>query len=157
MLKPLDPQRLNALAREEDVDDDLDFTLHHHMSTVRKEISEDDDWGLGVWNLLMEGGRWMVNIRRTRSMERGETKGSDEWYIFFYVRAVVLAHSTSIADPPTRIFHFKISLFDQILEAAASSMSVQMGNASSLFRSWDVVRIGLHCARGFGSTVMQLS
>ena len=92
MLKPLDPQRLNALAREEDVDDDLDFTLHHHMSTVRKEIAEGDDWGLGVWNLLMEGGRWLVGIRRTRSLKYEERKGSDEWYIVFHVRAIGRAH-----------------------------------------------------------------
>ena len=92
MLQPLDPKRLNALAREEDVDEDLDFTLHHHMSTVRQEIAEGDDWGLGVWNLLMEGGRWVVMIRRTRSMKREERKGSDEWYIVFYVRAIDLAH-----------------------------------------------------------------
>ena len=91
MLKPLDPKRLNALAREGDVDEDLDFILHCHMSTVRQQISEDDDWGLGMWNLLMEGGRWVVNIRRTRSLKREERKGSNEWYIVFYVRAVVLA------------------------------------------------------------------
>ena len=157
MLKPLDPKRLNALAREDDVDDDLDFILHCHMSTVRQEISEDDDWGAGVWNLLMEGGRWVVNIRRTRSLKREERIGSDEWYIVFYVRAVVLAHPNSTTDPPTRIFHSKISLFDQILEAAVSSMSVQMEDASSPFRLWDVVRIGLHCARGSGSMVMRLT
>ena len=157
MLKPLDPQRLNALAREEDVDDDLDFILHCHMSTVRQEISEDDDWGLGVWNLLMEGGRWVVNILRTRSLKREERKGSNEWYIVFYVRAVVLAHPTSNTDPPTRIFHFEISLFGQILEVAASLMFVQMEDASSLFRLWDVVRTGLHCVCGFGSMAMQLT
>ena len=156
MLKPLDPQRLNALAREEDVDDDLDFILHCHMSTVRQEISEDDDWGLGVWNLLMEGGRWVVNIRRTRSLTREERIGSDEWYIIFYVRAV-LAHLSSTTDPTTRIFHSKISLFDQVLEVAESLMSVQMEDASSLFRLWDVERIGLHCACGSGSMAMRLT
>ena len=124
MLKPLDPQRLKALAREEDVDEDLDFILHCHMSTVRQEISEDNDWGAGVWNLLMEGGRWVVNIHRTRSLKYEERIGSDEWYIVFYVRAVVLTHPTSTTDPPTRIFRSKILLFGQILEAAALSMSV---------------------------------
>lgn len=94
MLKPLDPRRLNALAREEDVDDDLDFTLHQHMSTVRQEIAEDDNWGAGVWNLLMEGGRWLVGLRRTRPLKYHERIGSDEWYIVFHVRAIGLAHRT---------------------------------------------------------------
>lgn len=95
MIQSLDPQRLNALARDGDDDDDeegIDFHLHKRMSTIRKQIQEDGDWGLGVWGLMIEGGRILAFIRRTKLMTHEERQGSDDWYLELGVRTFPLAH-----------------------------------------------------------------
>lgn len=93
MIQPLDPQRLDALAREgDDNDEGIDFHLHKRMSTIRKQIKEDDDWGLGVWGLMIEGGRILAFIRRTKLMAHEERKGSDDWYVELGVRTFPLTH-----------------------------------------------------------------
>ena len=90
MLQPLDSERLDALAREDDVDEGMDFTLHKHMSSVRRLIKEDNNWGLGVEGLMTEGVRTLAYVRRTRPMTFEERRGSDDWFVEFAVRAIHL-------------------------------------------------------------------
>ena len=104
-LRPLNPQRLDAVGREDDVDEGMDFTLHHRMSDIRTMIKEDEDWGLGVEGLMREGGGIPALLRRTRPMTWDESLGSDEWFVEFAVRAI---HRTSRAttDPSSQWFQF---------------------------------------------------
>ena len=107
MLRPLDPQRLDALARGDGDDEGVEFHLHHHMENIRKDIKEGGNWGIGVLGVLQEGGDFVTTIQRTRSLSYEERKGSDEWYIDFYVRAVDRAYGSAITDPLSRTFHSK--------------------------------------------------
>ena len=90
-LRPLDPQLLEAVAREDDVDEGMEFHLHRRMSDIRTMIKEDEDWGLGVEMLMIKGGSLPALIRRTRPMKNyDESMGSDEWFVEFAVRAIHL-------------------------------------------------------------------
>ena len=55
-LRPLDSQRLTAVASEDNVDEGMDFIIHYHMSDIRIMITEDEDWGMGVRDLMVFGG-----------------------------------------------------------------------------------------------------
>lgn len=92
MLQPLDSERMDALAREGDVDEGMEFHLHSHISTIRRQIKEDGDWGLGVWGLMIEGGRILASIRRTKPMSYEERKGSNDWYLELGVRTFTLTY-----------------------------------------------------------------
>lgn len=93
MIQSLDPQRLDALARDGDDDDEgIEFHLHKRMITIRREIREDGDWGSGVWGLMIEGGRILSSIRRTKPMSYEERMGSDDWYLELGVRTSSLTH-----------------------------------------------------------------
>ena len=94
MLQPLDSERLDALAREDDVDEGMDFFLHRHMSSIRSLIKEDDNWGLGVEGLMREGVRTVANVHHTRAMTFEERMGSDDWFVEFAVRAIHLTLRT---------------------------------------------------------------
>ena len=107
MLRPLDPHRLDVLAREDGDNEGVDFTLHHHMESIRKIVKEGQDWGYGVMGILHEGGDFVAFIKRTRSLSYEEKQGSDEWYIDFYVRAVDRAHGCATTDPLSRTFPSK--------------------------------------------------
>ncbi len=55
MLLPLDTRILNALSRDGEDDEDLEFDPHSHISMIKELISEDDNWSDGVLRLL---GLW---------------------------------------------------------------------------------------------------
>lgn len=56
MLRPLNPLLLEALSREGDSDEGLDFDTYHHISSIKRHIMEGEDLALGVWRLVSEGG-----------------------------------------------------------------------------------------------------
>ena len=108
MLRPLDPQRLDALAREGDDDKGVEFHLHCHLERIRKEVKEGGNWGTGVMGILHEGGNFVAFVQRTRPMTLEEMYGSSEWYIDFYVCGVDRPYASAITDSPSRIFLSKI-------------------------------------------------
>lgn len=95
MIQPLNPEIMEALAREGDVDEGMEFHLHSHISTIRRQIKEDEDWGLGVWGLMIEGGRILASIQRTKPMVYEERMGSDDWYLELGVRTFPFTHIRS--------------------------------------------------------------
>ena len=107
MLRPLDPHRLDVLAREDGNDEGVEFLLHKHMENIRKFVKEGADWGVGVLYILQEGGDFVTTIQYTRPLTCEERKGSDEWYIDFYVRAVDRAHGCATTDPLSSTFPSK--------------------------------------------------
>ena len=107
MLRPLDPHRLDVLSREDDNDEGVEFLLHHHMQNVRKDVKEGGDWEHGVMGILHEGGDFVAFVQRTRPLTCEERKGSNEWFIDFYVRAVDRAHGSATTDSLSRIFPSK--------------------------------------------------
>lgn len=130
MPQSLNPEVMEALAREGDVDEGMDFIQHWHMSTIRKQIREDDDWGTGVEGLMREGGRIPALTRRTKSLEYEERKGSDDWYVELDVRNFPLTHprrtltlppvlsvlrSDSSAEPWRDRRHLRIRKMPQVL------------------------------------------
>ena len=109
-LQPLDPQLLDAVAREDDVDEGMDFILHHHMSNIRTMIKEDEDWGSGVEGLMRGGGGIPALIRRTKPMMTLEERmGSDDSFIEFAVRAIHLTLS-AITNPSSQFQFGDLSL-----------------------------------------------
>ena len=104
MLRPLDPQRLDALARGDNDDEGVEFRLHHHLENVRKDMREGENWGDGVMGILHEGGEFLAFTQCTRPLTCEERKGSNEWYIDFYVCAVDRAHGNATTNSPSRNF-----------------------------------------------------
>ena len=104
MLRPLDPQRLKALALEDGIDDGLELCLHHRFEDIRRFTKEGANWALGVQGILHEGGDFVAFMRRTRSLSYEEKQGSNEWCIDFCVRALDRAHGTAITNSPSSFF-----------------------------------------------------
>ena len=77
------------------------------MQNVRKDVKEGGDWGHGVMGILHEGGDFVAFVQRTRPLTCEERKGSNEWFIDFYVRAVDRAHGSATTDSLSRIFPSK--------------------------------------------------
>lgn len=102
MLGPLDPQRLDAFVREGDDDEGVEFLLHCHLEALRKDVKEGEDWGTGVMAILHEGGRFLAFVQRTRPMTYEEMRGSNEWYIDFYVCGVDRPYASAITDSLSR-------------------------------------------------------
>lgn len=107
MLRPLDPKILDYLARRENDDEGLEFRLHCHLETIREDMSEGQDWGHGVMCILHEGGDFLAYVKRTRPMRYEEMKGSNEWYIDFYVCAVDPARGGATTESSLRNPLFK--------------------------------------------------
>ena len=105
--RPLDPQRLDALARESNDDPGIALRLHYRLQNIRKNVKEGADWGSGVMGILREGGDFMAFVQRTRPMTYEEMQGSDEWYIDFYVCGVDRAHASANTDLLSRTFPSK--------------------------------------------------
>ena len=97
MLRPLDPRMLEALSREGDIDEELDFDPYDHINNIREHIREGGDCTLDVWELLQEGGRFASLIQREKAMIYEEKMDYDAWYIKFFVRTAsyLVAHATT--------------------------------------------------------------
>ena len=104
MLRPLDPHRLDALARESDDDEGVEFLLHCHLERIRKNTKEGGDWAYGVQAILHEGGDFLAFMRRTSDLSYEEKQRSNEWCIDFCVRAVDPTHGSAITDSPSSNF-----------------------------------------------------
>lgn len=105
MPDPLDPQRLDALAHEGDDDKELGWPLYGRISTLRRLLREDDDWGTGLIYLMIEGGGIMANLQLGENVIGYDARmGPDDWIVTFAVRAMHSLFSTT-ADP-----HFSTTL-----------------------------------------------
>ena len=93
MLRPLDPRRLEALSREGDSEEELEFDPYDHIGMIRELITEDEDWAQGVLSLLQDWPVFAVSIYRKKPLNFWDKKGPDDWSIKFHVRAVFLPHS----------------------------------------------------------------
>ena len=91
MLRQLDPRRLDALSREGNPDEELDFDPADHIGQIRELITEEDDWSTGVLMLLQDWPR-LFKVRKYRKapLKSWDNRGPDDWSIVFQVRALFL-------------------------------------------------------------------
>ena len=87
MLQPLDPRRLEALARGDECKRHLDFDPTDRIGILRRELTEDEDFATGVSFLLRGWPVFLPYIVRKTPWYDHQRKGVDDWTIKFLVSA----------------------------------------------------------------------
>ena len=149
MLPPLDPRKLHALSLEGDIHEDDDFDPNQDISDIRELIAqtEDSDWAWGVV-MIMWYGKLPAMVQGRKMMSIAERRVSDDWWIDFlvcecyFISLVGSMAVDSLSSTTMTLFLSRV--------LAVSLMFLSSRDASPLFKSWDVVRIGRLCSRASG-------